>query len=342
MNTDRLPAGPGGDEAAWIEKANRMAQDARARAMLLTRAAAEMGAVRAPRAGEPVPESLRGDGSRTPDALDLPAGVHPVGGRPAAMPDLWLPGEALPAGMQGQAAVDAIVDAAIEAGMTKFFRRHVFWVSEVPDAAAVFELRGAGPAVVRCYLTGHTRDVILGEMIEAVLDAARSGHRAVYKVAHLIDADRKARWDELVARGPRPEGLREALQAAADIESADGEHIGRWFQRTAGRVTEAAYDAGAPLTITGTATRPSGFQVLWYATPPDLLRTDPSYRPSCRCFADLHAYEPREFVHHVIDAFLYSNFINENTDEHARLSRELWAAAVAKFTPIPSAPPTAS
>lgn len=347
MNADRQPAGPGGDEAAWPDKANRMAQDARARAMRLAKAAAEMGAVRAPRvraprAGEPVPEALRGDGSRTPDAMDLPAGVHPVGGRPAQMPDLWLPGEALPGGMQGRAAVDAILDAAIEAGMPKFSGGYLFWVKEVPDAAAVCELPingGTGPASVDCYLTGHTREAIRGEMVEAVLDAARSSHRAVYKVSDLIDADRYARWDQLVARGPRTEGLREALQAAADTEGADGEHIGRWFQRTAGRVTEVAYDAGAPLIITGTATRPSGFQVLWYATPPGLLRTDPSYRPGCGFKADIHAYEPREFVHNVIDAVLYGNFINEHTDQHARLSRELWAAAVARFTPIPSAPP---
>ena len=344
MNADRQPAGPGGDEAAWTDKANRMARDARARAMRLAKAAAGMGAVRAPRAGEPIPESLRGDGSRTPDALDLPAGVHPVGGRPAAMPDLLLPGEALPVGMQGRAAVDAILDAAIEAGMPKFSGGYVFWVPEVPDAAAVFKLPingDTGPAFVDCYLTGHTRDAIRGEMVEAALAAARSSHRAVYKVGHLIDEDRYARWDELVARGPRTEGLREALQAAAaaDTEGADGEHIGRWFQRTAGRVTEAAYDAGAPLTITGTATRPSGFQVLWGATPPSLLRTDPSYKPGCGFSADLHAYEPREFVHNVIDAVLYGNFIDEHTDEHARLSRELWAAAVARFTPVPSVPP---
>ena len=336
MNADR----PGGDEAAWTEKANRMAQDARARAMRLAKAAAGMGAVRAPRAGEPIPEPLRGDGSRTPDALDLPAGVHPVRGRPAAMPDLWLPGEELPAGMQGRAAVDAILDAAIEAGMPKFSGGYLFWVEEVPDAAAVFKppINGdTAPASVDCYLTGHTRDAIRGEMIEAALAAASSGHRAVYKLSRLVDADRYARWDELVARGPRTEELREALQTvAANTESADGEHIGRWFQRTAGRVTEVAYDAGTPLIIAGTATRPSGFQVLWGATPPDLLRTDPSYRPGCGFKTDIHAYEPREFVHNVIDAVLYGNFINENTAQHAQLSQELWAAAVARLWALSS------
>ena len=323
------------DEISGVERANRMARDARARVMGLARTAAEMGAVPAPRAGEPVPEALTAGPGENPDPLDLPAGLYPVGGRPPGMPDLILPGEELPVGMQGRAAVDAILDAAIEAGMPKFSGGYVFWVPEVPDAAAVFKPPingGTGPASVRCYLTGHTRDAIRGEMIEAALAAANSGHRAVYKVGDLIDEDRYARWDELVARGPRTEELREALQTvAANTESADGEHIGRWFQRTAGRVTEAAYDAGTPLIITGTATRPSGFQVLWYATPPGLLRTDPSYRPGCGFNADIHAYEPREFVNNVIDAVLYGNFINENTDEHAQLSRELWAAAVARF-----------
>ena len=323
------------DEISGVERANRMARDARARVMGLARTAAEMGAVPAPRAGEPLPEALTAGPGENPDPLDLPAGLYPVGGRPPGMPDLILPSEALPIGMQGRAAVDAILDAAIEAGMPKFSGGYLFWVEEVPDAAAVFKLPINGdtaPASVRCYLTGHTRDMIRGEMIEAVLDAARSGHRAVYELSRLVDADRYARWDELVARGPRTEGLREALHAAvADTEGADGEHIGRWFQRTAGRVTEVAYDAGTPLIITGTATRPSGFQVLWGATPPGLLRTDPSYRPGCGFKADVHAYEPREFVNNVIDAVLYGNFINENTAQHAQLSQELWAAAVARF-----------
>lgn len=48
---------------------------------------------------------------------------------------------------------------------------------------------------------------------------------------------------------------------------------------------------------------------------------------------------PAEFTAHIIDAVLYGNSIHEDTAEHARLNRELWAAALARFTPVPSAPP---
>ena len=268
--------------------------------------------------------------------------MYPVGARPAGMPDLLLPGEALPAGMQGQAAVDALMDAAIDAGMPKFAGGYGFRVRDVPDAAAVYELPvngGKGPAYVNCYLTGHSRAAISEAMIGATLDAARSGHRATYRSGWLVDADRYARWDELAALGPQTDGLRDALIRSASAVSDNG-HIGRWFQRAAGLITEVAFDAGVPLTITATATRPSGFQVIWGAVPPTLLRTDPSYRPGCGFDVDLHSYEPAEFVAHVIDAILYGNFIDENTEEHARLSRYLWAAAVARFTPIPETPPT--
>lgn len=38
-------------------------------------------------------------------------------------------------------------------------------------------------------------------------------------------------------------------------------------------------------------------------------------------------HDPAEFAAHVIDALLYSNCVDECTDEHARMRRVPWAAA---------------
>lgn len=78
--------------------------------MGLARAAKEMGAAPAPRAGEPLPEALTGGPDENPDPSDLPAGLYPVGGRPPSMPGLILPGEELPVGTQGRAAARAITE----------------------------------------------------------------------------------------------------------------------------------------------------------------------------------------------------------------------------------------
>lgn len=324
------------DEISGVERANRMARDARARVMGLARAAREMGAVPAPRAGEPLPEALTGGPGENPDPLDLPAGLYPVGGRPPGMPDLILPGEELPVGMQSRAAARAITEAAREAGLRAgSVSPSVRTVP--PSPPAVFNPPFEGdtvPGFVNCYLTGHTRVEIREAMIEAITAAARTdGYRPTSQFGFWMDEDRRARWGEIVAMGPQTEGLRAKLAAAADVADAPGGHIGQWFQRTAGHLAEAAYDAGVPLAIFGTATRPSGFQATWSAAHPTQLAADPDYKPAGRArFAvDLHAYEPAEFVSNVIDVILYGNFIGENTDQHARLSQELWAAAVARF-----------
>ncbi len=92
--------------------------------------------------------------------------------------------------------------------------------------------------------------------------------------------------------------------------------------------------------ISGAAIRPSGFRVSCTAVPPAALRE--STRPGAdRYGIDLycHHHSPAEFAAHVIDAVLYGNCVDENTDEHARLGRALRTAAIARFTPVPSAPP---
>lgn len=94
--------------------------------------------------------------------------------------------------------------------------------------------------------------------------------------------------------------------------------------------------------ISGAAIRPPGFRVSCTAVPPAALQE--STRPGAdRCYGiDLYCHHPgpAEFADHVIDAVLYGNCVDENTDEHARLGRALRTAAIAKFTPVPTAPPT--
>lgn len=330
--------------ATGVEKANRMAEEAQARVMGIVAAAQEMGAVPPPRAGEPLPESLRGGPEKNPDPLDLPAGLHPVGSRPAGMPDLLLPGEKLPVGMQGRAAVEAVIEAAREAGLHG--GRHNMRVQPVPEAASVMEYAMDGdtlPGMVRCYLTGHSREAIREGMIQAIMQAAHDEtYRPTSRFGFWMDEDRRARWDEIVERGPQTEGLRSKLASAAEAGDTPGGHIGRWFQRIAGHIAEAAYDAGVPVAIFGLATRPSGFQVRWSEALPTQIAQDPAslrLAGAPACYLDPHAYEPSEFVEHVIDTVLYGNLIEEDTEEHSRLSRALWAAAVARFTPIPDAPP---
>ena len=333
-----------------VEKANRMARAARARVMGLARTAREMGAVPAPRAGETLPEALRGGPEKNPDPLDLPADLHPVGGRPPGMPDLMLPGEKLPVGMQGRAAVKAILEAARESGL-RGASGWMMCIHSVSDLAAVFDppINGSAiPGSVRCYPTGHGREAIREAMIEAIMTAAHDkDYRPTYRMGAWMDDARRARWGEIVAMGPQTKGLRSKLTAeteAAQTEAGPGGHIGRWFQCVAGRLADAAYDAGVPLIFSCTETRPSGFQVKRCATPATQLATDPDaqrWAGGYTFYIDPHAYEPAEFAANVIDVILYGNYIDENTDEHARLARELQAAAVARFTPVPEAPPPA-
>ena len=297
----------------------------------------------ATKAGEPAPDGLQE--GQSPDAMDLPLGVYPVGGRPQrwAPSEADLPGEQIPAQMQGRAAVDAINAAAVEQGLNPSTGT-MFFIPETSGAPAVLEppLSPRGDPRVVCCLTGHSRDRVIDGMVGALVEAARSGLRKTDKRYVWLDKARLARWDQAIAEPPQTDGLRERLaEAAAGDGGEDDLHDLAWFRHTAGRVREAAFDAGIPMDISGAAIRPSGFRVSCTAVPPAALRE--STRPGAdRCYGiDLycHHHNPAEFAAHVIDAVLYGNCIDEGTEEHARLGRALRAAAVARFTPVPTAPP---
>lgn len=331
-----------------IERANRMARRARVRLLEMARTARDVGAVPAHRPGEGLPEPLRGGPEKNPDPLDLPAGLHPVGQRSPEMPGLVLPGEKLPTEMQGRAAVKAVLEAAREAGLMGA----ASWttcVFPVPDQAAVFEppVQGSAlPGSVMCYPTGRRRAESREAMIGAVMEAASTGsYSPTMRFGSWMDEARRERWDAIMSMGPQTEGLRFRLAdaaIAAESDAGPAEHAGRWFQRVAGRLSEAAYDSGVPLGFACTETRPSGFQVVRHAVPSTQWATDPDARAQAAAFAfavDAHAYEPAEFVEHVIDVVLYGNYADGGGC--AQLARALRAAAVARFTPIPDAPPLA-
>lgn len=324
-------------------KSAMLAKAARRRLRGMAEAAARLGAQAAPKAGEPTPEVLQE--GQSPDAMDLPLGVYPVGGRPQrwAPSETDLPGEQVPAQMQGRAAVDAISEAAAESGLKQPVTT-MFFVPETPDAPVVVDQH---PSVrdnprVECHLTGHGREQIIDGMVGAFVEAARSGLRRTDNRYAWLDKARLARWDQLIAEPPQTDGLRERLTAAAAAgDDEDDLHDLAWFRRVAGRVEEAAFDAGVPMIVSCVAVRPSGFQVAANGVPPTALREstwpDPGRSYGIRLYC--HHHNPAEFAAHVIDAVLYGNCIDEGTDEHARLGREMWAAAVARFTPVPSAPP---
>ena len=326
-----------------LSKSAMLAQAARRRLRGLAAAAARMGAQPPPKAGEPIPEGLQeGD---SPDAMDLPLGVYPVGGRPQqwVQSETDLPGEQIPAQMQGRAAVDAIAEAAAELGLKP--PGVMFFVPDAPGAPAVLEppLSPRGSPRVVCCLTGHSREQISDGMVEAFVEAASAGMRRTDKRYVWLDKARLACWDEAIAEPPRTDGLRERLAAAASAGDGaeDDLHDLAWFGRVAGRVEEAAFDAGALMYISCVAVRPSGFQVAADGVPPTALREsgepDTGHPYSIRLYC--HHYNPAEFADHVIDAVLYGNRIGEDAEEHASLGRALRAAAVARFTIVPSAPP---
>ena len=324
-------------------KSAMLAKAARRRLRGLAEAAARLGAQPAPKAGEPAPEGLQE--GQSPDAMDLPLGVYPVGGRPQrwAPSETDLPGEQIPAQMQGRAAVDAINAAAVEQGLNPSTGT-MFFIPETPDAPAVLKppLSPRGDPRVVCCLTGHSRDQVIDGMVGALVEAARSGLRKTDKRYVWLDKARLARWDQVVAEPPQTVGLRERLtEAAAGDGGEDDLHDLAWFGRASGRVREAAFDAGIPMDISGTAIRPSGFQVACSAVPPTAQQesSEPDTGPYYSIRLYCHHHNPAEFAVHVIDAVLYGNLINENTDQHAQLSRDLWAGAVARFTPVPSSPP---
>ena len=180
-------------------------------------------------------------------------------------------------------------------------------------------------------------------MIGALIEAARVRSAKTDKRYIWLDKAHLARWDQVIAEPPQTDGLRERLtEAAAGDGGEDNLHDLAWFRHAAGRVREAAFDAEIPMDISGTAIRPSGFRVSCTAVPPAALRenTRPGADRYSASTSTVTHHNPAELADHVIDAVLHGNSIHENTDEHARLGRALRAAAVARFTPVPSAPTT--
>ena len=169
-----------------------------------------------------------------------------------------------------------------------------------------------------CCLTGHSRVQVIDGMVGALVEAARSGLRKTDKRYVWLDKARLARWDQVIAEPPRTDGLREWLTEAAADGGEDDLHDLSWFRHTAGRVREAAFNAGIPMDISGIAIRPSGFRVSYTAVPPAALRestrpgTDRGYGIDLYC----RHHNPAEFAVHIIDPVLYGNSIHENTDEH--------------------------
>ena len=122
-----------------------------------------------------------------------------------------------------------------------------------------------------------------------------------------------------------------ASRAAAVATASDAEYVGRWFYEMAHPVHLEAFDSGVPVHISGTAAVESGFQVTWY------IGATQNGSPWINLTAS--AYKLDETIRHVIDLILFAHAIDVDSEQGQELARAMWAAAVARLTAVPEAPP---
>ena len=270
-------------------------------------------------------------------ALDLPLGIELVGAKPRelVLKETDPPGEMLPRGILVQTAVGELAKAAAALGCPTVTIG--YWITTPrPDGCgpAVFQDEATRPPKTRpphisVDLTGgEARSAIRASLVAAVMDAATAPRRPTTIYVDFVDEARRAQWPELVAVPRRVEGLRERLKDAAGTDASG--HIGRWFLKMGWGIQLEAYDSGVPVSISGTASAESGFQATW------IVGANPCSRPSINLTAS--AYEPAETVRHAIDVILFAHGIERDSDEGRHLGRQMWAAAVARLTPVPEAP----
>ena len=271
-------------------------------------------------------------------SLDLPLGIEPVGARPRELVSserLTLPTMCCP-------RVSSFRRPSVKS-------RHLppNWGPNIRDwVLGQDPRRGQGPAhfsdpptnpptdhptFVRVDLTGgESRSEIAHSLVEAVIEAAHAPRRPQHLLYDYVDEEREDRWPELRDHGPRLDGLRDRLVVASAC-AVDAEHVGRWFCDMAAAVLHEAFDSGVAVHITGTASMPSGFQVTWHPGKHD---------HGCPCInLTASAYKLDETIRHVIDLILFAHAVDADSEQGQALARAMWAAAVARLTPVPEAPP---
>ena len=270
-------------------------------------------------------------------ALDLPLGIEPVGSMPReiVMRETDPPQDVLPKGIVVQAAVREMTRAAAELGYPTHGTGYWITAARKGREPAHFRDRHSNPQsgippFIDVDLTGgDARPKIASSLVRAVMQAARAPRHPERILAGFVDKERADRWPEIRDRGRQTTGLRKRLKAAAD--QATSEHMGRWFCEMALPVHLEAYDSGVPVDISGTASTGSGFQVTWRIGP------DSYGSPAINLTAS--AYKLDETIRHVIDLILFAHAVDSNSEQGQHLARHMWAAAVARLTAVPEAPP---
>ena len=272
-------------------------------------------------------------------ALDLPLGVEPVGALPRELVirETDPPNDVLPKGIVVQSAVREVAAAADELGFPIYGIGYWIGTQRFGDSPAHFSDHPTNPPTetppfISVDLTGgDSRSEIASSLVQAVMEAARAPRHPVSLLWQHVDEEREVRWSEIRDGGRRINGLCERLEAAAG--AARSEHIGRWFCEMAHPVHLEAFDSGVPVHISGTASAESGFQVTWH------IGTGPDGAPWINLTAA--AYKLDETIRHVIDLILFAHAVDADGERGRELARAMWAAAVARLTPVPEAPPFA-
>ena len=270
-------------------------------------------------------------------ALDLPLGVEPVGALPRELMirETDPSNDVLPKGVVLPTVVSAMTRAAASLGYPTFGVG--YWISPPRKGRGSVRFSDRDtrppselPPFIRADLTGgDSRRQVTESLIDAVMKASRAPRHPERIFAEFVDDEREARWPELRARGRQTKGLRKRLGAASGESSSD--HIGRWFCEMAPPIHLEAYDSGVPVSICGTASTESGYQVTWY------VGDEPHGFPSLNLTTA--GFKPKEVVENVIDLVLFAHAVDPDSDEGRTLGRHMWAAAVARLAPVPEAPP---
>ena len=323
------------EEPTHSDRSAALARADKAHLLHSIEVARSLGAVSPGHGGEPPPGV---DDPSFDPALDLPLGMEPVGARPRelVLRETDPPGEMLPRGILAQTAVEELAKAAAELGCPTFTIG--YWIATPrPDGYGPAAFRdeptrppNTRPPHIRVDLTGgESRPTIRSSLIDAVMEAAVAPRRPTTIYPDFVDEERRARWPRQKAMRRRIDGLRERLEDSAGTDTSG--HVGRWFPKMGWGIQLEAYDSGVPVSISGTASVESGFQATW------IVSANPYSRPSINLTAS--AYEPAETVRHVIDLILFAHGIERVSDEGQHLGRQMWAAAVARLTPMPETPP---
>ena len=317
-------------------RSRRLARGGRAALRSGVKAARQLGAVTGddPAVREPAPAPA----GRFDPALDLPLGIEPVGSVPRTLElrETDPPFDVLPRSAVVQAADAAAVGAAREIGLPVSSVGYWIMGPQRGRGAARFSDRkhkppSLHPPYVSVDLTGgHTRDQVVASLVRAVMKASRARRRPQELPGFFVDPEREARWPELRSQPRRADGLKQRLHTAAESVPA-GRHVGRWFVDVGRAVHLEAFDSGVPVILSGDGANDAGFQASW------TISTDDPIVPSINLSTAEGSLD--DVIGRVVDLVLFAHGVDPDSEQALTVERAMRAAATARLTAMPEAPP---